>query len=152
VTAAYPALALAGAACIAFALRKRLRIVGPFSLAAIAAAAVLVAAVAPDTIGTILDLDLRVTALGRLASLVILATLLLLVLDVWIDEPAYNFFPTALAVGAAALAVLVVTAPLAIFASFSTDFTAALALSAVLLAVSAALLLGVKLVTRGRLT
>jgi molybdate transport system permease protein len=44
------------------------------------------------------------------------------------------------------------TAPLAIFASFSTDFTAALALSAVLLAVSAALLLGVKLVTRGRLT
>ena len=114
-TAAYPALALAGAACIAFALRKRLRIVGPFSLAAIAAAAVLVAAVAPDTIGTILDLDLRVTALGRLASLVILATLLLLVLDVWIDEPAYNFFPTALAVGAAALAVLVVTAPLAIF-------------------------------------
>jgi molybdate transport system permease protein len=44
------------------------------------------------------------------------------------------------------------TAPLAIFASFSTDFTAALALSAVLLAVSAGLLLGVKLITRGRLT
>jgi molybdate transport system permease protein len=41
------------------------------------------------------------------------------------------------------------TAPLAIFASFSSDFTAALALSAVLLAVSAALLLGVKLITRG---
>jgi molybdate transport system permease protein len=42
------------------------------------------------------------------------------------------------------------TAPLAIFASFSSDFTAALALSAVLLAVSGALLLGVKLVTRER--
>jgi molybdate transport system permease protein len=39
------------------------------------------------------------------------------------------------------------TAPLAIFASFSNDFTAALALSAVLLAVSAALLLGVKVAT-----
>ncbi|TML29760.1 MAG: molybdate ABC transporter permease subunit [Actinobacteria bacterium] len=39
------------------------------------------------------------------------------------------------------------TAPLAIFASFSSDFTAALALSAVLLAVSGALLLGVKLLT-----
>jgi molybdate transport system permease protein len=38
------------------------------------------------------------------------------------------------------------TAPLAIFASFATDFTAALALSAVLLAVSAAVLLGVKLI------
>ncbi len=38
------------------------------------------------------------------------------------------------------------TAPLAIFASFSRDFTAALALSAVLIAVSAALLLTVKLV------
>ena len=37
------------------------------------------------------------------------------------------------------------TAPLAIFARFSRDFTAALALSAVLIAVSAALLLTVKL-------
>jgi molybdate transport system permease protein len=37
------------------------------------------------------------------------------------------------------------TAPLAIFERFGTDFPAALALSAVLLAVSAALLLGVKL-------
>ena len=40
------------------------------------------------------------------------------------------------------------TAPLAIFAEFSTDFTAALALSAVLVAVSAALLLAVKLLGR----
>ena len=114
-TAAYPALALALAACISFALRKRLPIVGPFSLLAIGVAFGLVANGAPDTIGTVLDLDLRVTALGKLASLVILATLFLLVLDVWIDEPAYNFFPTALAVGAAALGVLILTAPLAIF-------------------------------------
>ncbi len=40
------------------------------------------------------------------------------------------------------------TAPLAIFAQFSTDFPAALALSAVLVAASAAILLTVKLLTR----
>ena len=38
------------------------------------------------------------------------------------------------------------TVPLAIYDRFATDFTAALALSAVLVAVSAALLLSVKLV------
>jgi len=40
------------------------------------------------------------------------------------------------------------TAPLAIFAEFATDFTGAIALSAVLVALSAAILLGVKLVAR----
>ncbi len=43
------------------------------------------------------------------------------------------------------------TAPLAIFASFATDFPAALALSAVLVAISAALLLAVKLLGRSAL-
>ena len=43
------------------------------------------------------------------------------------------------------------TAPLAIFARFSTDFPAALALSAVLVAISAAILLGVKLLGRAPL-
>lgn len=42
------------------------------------------------------------------------------------------------------------TAPLAIYEQFATDFTGALGLSAVLVAVSAALLLGVKLATGGR--
>jgi molybdate transport system permease protein len=41
------------------------------------------------------------------------------------------------------------TVPLEIYARFGTDFAAALALSAVLVAVSAAILLSVKLVTRG---
>jgi molybdate transport system permease protein len=41
------------------------------------------------------------------------------------------------------------TVPLAIYARFSTDFDSALALSAVLVAVSAAILLAVKLVQRG---
>jgi molybdate transport system permease protein len=40
------------------------------------------------------------------------------------------------------------TAPLAIFARFSTDFPGALALAAVLVSVSAAILLGVKLLAR----
>ncbi len=39
------------------------------------------------------------------------------------------------------------TVPLAIYERFSTDFTGALALSAILVAVSAALLLSVKLLT-----
>ncbi len=43
------------------------------------------------------------------------------------------------------------TAPLAIFANFATDFPAALALSGVLVVVSAALLLGVKLLGRSAL-
>src|SRR5205807_3420562 len=114
IVAAAP-LVLGAAACISFAFRKRLVIVAPFALAAIAAAAGRVLDVAPDSNGTLLDLELRVSPLGQLAALVILGTLLLLVLDVWLDEPAYNFFPTALAVGATALGVLVVTAPLAIF-------------------------------------
>jgi molybdate transport system permease protein len=42
------------------------------------------------------------------------------------------------------------TAPLAIFSDFATDFTGALALSAVLVAVSAAILLGVKLLGQFR--
>ena len=108
-------LVLAVAACGSFVFRKRLALVGPFSLVAIALAGLLVAVVPLDTNGTLLDLDLRVTAFGRLAAGVLLATLFLLVLDVWLDEPAYNYFPTALAVGATALGTLMVTAPLAIF-------------------------------------
>lgn len=114
-TIAGPALILAVAACGAFVLRKRLRVVGPFSLLGIVTAALLVALIPVESTGALLDLELRVTALGRLAAMVLLGTLLLLVLDVWLDEPAYNFFPTALAVGATALGVLVATAPLAIF-------------------------------------
>jgi molybdate transport system permease protein len=43
------------------------------------------------------------------------------------------------------------TVPLAIFSQFSSDFTAALALSAVLVAVSGAVLLGAKAFTRRRM-
>src|SRR2546427_7456768 len=107
-------LVLAAAACVSFAFRKRLTLVGPFSLLAIAIAFVLVGLTAPDSTGSLLDLELRLGALGRLAALVMLATLFVLVLYVVAEEPAYNFFPTALAVGATALGVVTLTAALAI--------------------------------------
>jgi len=105
---------LATAACVAFVVRKRLAIVGPFSVLALAAAIALAYATPVDTTGDLLDLQLRLSALGRLAALALLATTLLLVIHVWIDEPAYNFFPTALAVGACVYAVLVLVEPFAI--------------------------------------
>jgi formate hydrogenlyase subunit 3/multisubunit Na+/H+ antiporter MnhD subunit len=114
-TIAAPALVLALAALVAFGLRKRVVAVAWLSLVAILAAFVLVILTAPDTSGRLLDVDLRVSDLGRLAALVLLATIGMLVVDVVLDEPAYNFFPTALAVGAVVLAVLVVTSPLVIF-------------------------------------
>ena len=115
-TIAAPALLLAVAALAAFGLRKRVVPVAWLSLVAIVAAFALVSVTAPDTSGRLLDVDLRVSDLGRLAALVLLATIGMLVVDVVLDEPAYNFFPAALAVGAVVLAVLVVTSPLVIFA------------------------------------
>ncbi len=105
---------LAIAACLAFAVRKHLRLAGPLTLIALAVAIGLTFATPADTTGDLLDLTLRLSSLGRLAALILLATTLLLVVHVLIDEPAYNFFPTALAVAACAYAVLALEAPLAI--------------------------------------
>ena len=115
-TIAAPALLLGASAIAAFGLRKRVVAVTWLSLAAIAAAFILVSLSAPGASARLLDVDLRVSDLGRLAGLVLLATIGMLVADVLIDEPAYNFFPSALAVGGVVLAVLVVTSPLVIFA------------------------------------
>ena len=115
-TIAAPALLLAVAALAAFGLRKRVVPVAWLSVAAIVVAFALVIVAAPGASTRLLDVDLRVSDLGRLAALVLLATIGMLVVDVVLDEPAYNFFPTALAVGAVVLAVLVVTSPLVIFA------------------------------------
>jgi NADH-quinone oxidoreductase subunit M len=108
---------LAAAAIGAFAIRKRIVLVGILTIAAFVVAIALVVAAPVDDAGDLLDLTWRLSALGRLASVVLLSTLLLLVVAVWIDEPAYNFFPTALAVGAATIAVLVLTTPIAIYAA-----------------------------------
>jgi formate hydrogenlyase subunit 3/multisubunit Na+/H+ antiporter MnhD subunit len=108
---------LAGAAVGAFAIRKRIALVGVLTIAAFVVAIALVISAPLDDAGDLLDLTWRLSPLGRLASIVLLSTLLLLVVAVWIDEPAYNFFPTALAVGAATIAVLVLTTPIAIYAA-----------------------------------
>jgi formate hydrogenlyase subunit 3/multisubunit Na+/H+ antiporter MnhD subunit len=115
-TVAAPAVLLAVAACVAFALRKRVADVARLSLGAIGLAFVAVSVTPLDTTARLLDLDLRVSDLGRLAGLVLLATIGMLVLDVVLDEPAYNFFPSALLAGAVALAVLVVSSPIVVLA------------------------------------
>lgn len=113
---AAPAILLALAAVAAFGLRKRLVEVAWLSLGALFVAFILVSMTPADTTGQLFDLDLRATALGRLAGLILLAIIGMLLVDVSFGEPAYNFFPTALAVGSVTLAVLVATSPVVIFA------------------------------------
>ncbi len=113
---AAPAFLLALAAIASFGLRKRLAVVAWLSLAALFVAFVLVSVTPTDTTARLFDLDLRATALGRLAGLFVLLISAALLIDVYLGEPAYNFFPTALAVGSVALAVLVVSSPVVIVA------------------------------------
>ncbi|MFN2520068.1 MAG: proton-conducting transporter membrane subunit [Candidatus Limnocylindria bacterium] len=115
--AAIPTVLLALAAAVAFALRKRVRDVAVLSLLALAAAMVVIALLPDDARGEVFALPLRLSPLARLASLVSLGTLLLLVVDVWLGEPAYNFFPTSLGIGAALTAVLLLVTPLALYAA-----------------------------------
>ena len=113
---AAPAILLALAACVAFALRKRVTLVARLSLAALVVAFTLVSLTPAGTTARLVDLDLRVSELGRLAGLLLLATIAMLVIDVLVDEPAYNFFPSALVAGAVVLAVLALTSPIVILA------------------------------------
>ena len=113
-TLVWTAEVLVAAAGLAFAVRKRLRLVGPLTVVALGAALALTWATPVDATADVLDLALRLSALGKLAALILLGTTLLLVVHVWIDEPAYNFFPTALAVAACVFAGLTLTEPLAI--------------------------------------
>jgi formate hydrogenlyase subunit 3/multisubunit Na+/H+ antiporter MnhD subunit len=105
------------AALLAFTVRKRLALVGTVTLASLAAATAVVVVMPADASGEVLELTWRMSELGRLAAVVLLGTLALLVLAVWVDEPAYNFFPTALVIAAVVLAVLVLTTPIAIYAA-----------------------------------
>lgn len=113
---ALPSLLLAVAAGLAFPLRKRLRDVAILSLLALAAAMVLIGMLPDEASGTLLELPMRLSPLARLACLVSLVTLMLLVVDVWLAEPAYNFFPTALGIGASVTAALVLVTPVALYA------------------------------------
>jgi formate hydrogenlyase subunit 3/multisubunit Na+/H+ antiporter MnhD subunit len=109
-------IAILGAGALGvFALRKRIELVGPLTIAALVIAIWYVVSSDVDTTSELLGLQLRLSPLARLAAVVLLGSLALLVLAVWVDEPAYNFFPTALAAGAAVLAVLTLTSPIAIY-------------------------------------
>jgi formate hydrogenlyase subunit 3/multisubunit Na+/H+ antiporter MnhD subunit len=109
-------IAFLGAAAIGvFALRKRIVLAGPVTLAALSIAIWFMASIPADAASEVLGLQLRLGPLARLASLTLLGSLGLLVLAVWIDEPAYNFFPTVLASGAGVLAVLTLQSPIAIY-------------------------------------
>jgi formate hydrogenlyase subunit 3/multisubunit Na+/H+ antiporter MnhD subunit len=110
------AIVLLGAsALVSFAIRKRVDIVGPFTIAALLVAVWLLVSSEAETTADLLGLQLRLSPLAQLGALILLGSLALLVLAVWLDEPAYNFFPTALASGAAVVAVLTLTSPVAIY-------------------------------------
>src|SRR5205823_6315008 len=107
---------LGGAALVAFAVRKRLELAGPITMASLAIAIWYVVSSPPET-SEVLGLQLRVSPLAQLGGPILLASLALLVLTVWLDEPAYNFFPTALASAAAVPCVLTLTSPIPIHAT-----------------------------------
>ena len=109
-------IALLGASALGvFALRKRIELAGPLTIAALVIAIWYVVSSDIDSTTELLGLGMRLSPLARLASVVLLSSLALLVVAVWLDEPAYNFFPTALASGAAVVAVLTLTSPIAIY-------------------------------------
>jgi formate hydrogenlyase subunit 3/multisubunit Na+/H+ antiporter MnhD subunit len=109
-------IAILGASALgAFAFRKRIELVGPLTIAALVIAVWYVVSSEIDSTTEVLGLTMRLSPLARLSAVVLLGSLALLVLAVWVDEPAYNFFPTALASGAGVLAVLTLTSPIAIY-------------------------------------
>jgi len=113
---AAPLALLAVMAPIAFVLRKRALIAAPLTLVTLAASAALIAVAPDDAASQVLSLTLRISPLARLAAVALLAMLAVIVAVVWLDELAYNFFPTALGVGAVVVAVLLLTTALAIYA------------------------------------
>ncbi len=116
ITIASPLVLLALMAPVVFLVRKVVVLAAVLTLLTLAAAAAMIA-IAPDAAtAQLLSLELRLSPLGRLAAVALLATTGVIVADVWLDEPAYNFFPTALGVGAVVVAVLLLTTPLATYA------------------------------------
>ncbi len=111
-----PVILLGGMAVIVFVLRKRVHVAAILTLGSCLAAAAFVA-MSPDGNGDVLSLGLRLGPLGRFAVVTLLVILAAIVTDVWLDEPAYNFFPTALGVAAVIVAVLLLTTPLAAYAA-----------------------------------
>ncbi len=113
---AAPVALLALMAPLVFVVRKRVRMAALLTLGALAAAIAFVLFTS-ETSGQIMSLGLRLTPLARLAIVTLLVILAVIVADVWLDEPAYNMFPTALGVGAVLVAVLLLTSALATYAA-----------------------------------
>jgi formate hydrogenlyase subunit 3/multisubunit Na+/H+ antiporter MnhD subunit len=112
-----PIALLAVMAPLVFLLRKRVAIAAVLTVASLVAAIAIVIVLPDSATDHVLSLDLRLDPLGRLAGVVLLGILAVIVVDVWLDEPAYNFFPTALGAGAVVLAVLCLTSALALYAA-----------------------------------
>ena len=113
----FPIALLGLGALVSFAIRKRIKIAAPFTIAVLLAANTFLVSIDVGNTTEILGLQLRLSPLAQLGGAVLLGSVTLLVLSVWVDEPAYNFFPTALAAAAAVLAVLTLTSPIAIYAA-----------------------------------
>ena len=111
-----PIALLAAMALVCFPVRKQVLLAAVLSLISLAAAAAMLLLAADGARTEVAGLTLHMTPLARLAGAALLGILAVLVADVWLDEPAYNFFPIALGVAAAVVAVLLLTDPLATYA------------------------------------
>ena len=112
-----PLAIVAAMAPVAFALRKRVTAAAAVTIVSLVIAAVLIAAAPDDASDHIFGLALRLDPLGRLAAIWLLAVLGAIVVDVWLDETAYNFFPIALGCAAVVLAVMLLEDALATYAA-----------------------------------
>ena len=112
-----PLALLALMAPVAFAVRKRVTVAALLTLGSLTLAAASVAIAPDDASDRVLALALRLDPLGRLAAVSLLAVLGAIVVDVWLDQPAYNFFPIALGCGAVVLAVMLLENALATYAA-----------------------------------
>lgn len=112
---AVPLVVLTAAAPVVFVVRKYVHLAAVLTLGALVGAAALVALSPQGAASRLLSLRLEADPLSRLGGVALLLVLAVIVTYVWLEEPAYNLFPTALGVGASALAVLVVREPLAAY-------------------------------------
>lgn len=110
-----PVALLVASAILAFLARKNVPLAATITIAALVGAAALVVVAPGDRTADVLTLSVRVSPLGRLVALGLLALLALISVVVWLDEPAYNFFPSALGVGAAVVAVVILADPIATY-------------------------------------
>ncbi len=114
---AVPLVLLVAMAPVVFMVRKAVAVAALLTAATCLLAATILA-LEPDGAGTyVLALRLQLDPLGRLAAVALLVLLAAIALTAWLEEPAYNLFPTALGVGASVVAVLLLGSPLATYAA-----------------------------------